>query len=176
MSRHGVWRIGALLCALGPGAVWTGDGTAWARRSRHGHGESEEQTSAREERTRDREGRALTKSQGLVAKAEQARAAGQPALALDLYQQAYAKSQVPRYLLAIADCHRAMGNAARAAFSYRQYLKYAEGADNRNEIDDLAQRMEALAAAVRNEPRPDGPAPRQPAPPEQPPPAPPDRP
>lgn len=98
--------------------------------------------------------RAEAQAQALSDRAKAALSRGEPALALDLYQQANAEAPRAAHLLAIAGCHRVLGNPARAAFYYRQYLKSAAAELDRTEVQDLAQRMELLATAVREEPAP----------------------
>ena len=95
--------------------------------------------------------RNLKKARDLAALGEAAKVRGNPAVALQLFQQAYDLKPLPVFLFRMAQCHQGMGNAGRAAFSYRQYLKYATDIPDRPEVEDLTRRMEGLATAVRNE-------------------------
>jgi hypothetical protein len=103
-----------------------------------------------------KEDRATRKARELAGLAEAAKVRGNPAVALQLFQQAHDLKPLPIFLYRMAQCHKAMGNAGRAAFSLRQYLKYATDIPDRGEVEDMAQRMERLATAVREDGGPEG--------------------
>ncbi len=103
-----------------------------------------------------KEDRIVKKARELAALAEAAKVRGNPAVALQLFQQAYDVKPLPIFLFRMAQCHKGMGNAGRASFSYRQYLKYAVDIPDRPEVEEMAKQMETLATAVRNEGGKDG--------------------
>lgn len=89
------------------------------------------------------------KAEALAEEAEAAFKSDRPGEALNLFQAAHDAAPQPRYLRRIGDCHRAMGNAGRAAFIYRSYLRRDSDPERHREVEELAQQMEALAAQVR---------------------------
>lgn len=112
------------------------------------------------------------KAAELRASAEAAYKADRPGEALTLFEAANGLVADVDLLLRIADCHRALGNAGRAAYFYRTYLRQtnpdlsaalppARGSTGdaaprpqtdlrqRSEIEELAQQMEALVDQVR---------------------------
>jgi tetratricopeptide (TPR) repeat protein len=69
--------------------------------------------------------------------------------ALDAYSEAYRLRSLPGFLFNIAQCHRQLGNADRAAFFYRRYLAVSKGEpSNAALVRELIAEMDA---AVRKE-------------------------
>lgn len=138
MLRSGVvLSIGLMIwlgLSAGPAAVHS-----WARGRGQGRG---------------KERGAGQKADELAARAELALSQGKVATALDLYQQAYDRSGQPAHLLQVANCHKALGSAGRAAVLYRRYLAFIGQAPNRAEVEEAARRMEALSIEVQAVPSP----------------------
>lgn len=129
-------------------------------RSSRGHGSSRKHRSsgvllasrtllAKAGKGAPKDDRAGRRAQELVKKGDEARGRALWAQALLHYQQAYDAKPLPAIQRQIGDCHRGMGNAGRAAFAYHQYLKYAGEVQDRREVEELAQRMDELAAQTR---------------------------
>ncbi|PTL81702.1 hypothetical protein DAT35_22425 [Vitiosangium sp. GDMCC 1.1324] len=69
--------------------------------------------------------------------------------ALDAYSEAYRLMPLPGFLFNIAQCHRQLGHAERAAFFYRRYLSVSkEEPPNAELVRDLIAEMDE---AVRKE-------------------------
>lgn len=70
--------------------------------------------------------------------------------ALDAYTEAYRLVPLPGFLFNIAQCHRQLGHAERAAFFYRRYLSLSkEEPSNAPLVHELIAEMDA---AARKEP------------------------
>ncbi|HSP81561.1 MAG TPA: tetratricopeptide repeat protein [Myxococcaceae bacterium] len=66
--------------------------------------------------------------------------------ALDAYSEAYRLVPLPGFLFNIAQCHRQLGNAERAAFFYRRYLALSETEPpNAALVNELIAEMDAAA-------------------------------
>jgi len=73
---------------------------------------------------------------------------GQYAAALESFQAASLADPDPTLLVRIADCYRMMGNAEKAAQSYRLYLKERPQADDRKEIEARLRELDAKSASA----------------------------
>jgi tetratricopeptide (TPR) repeat protein len=74
--------------------------------------------------------------------------------ALDAYSEAYRLVSLPGFLFNIAQCHRQLGHAERAAFFYRRYLALSKTEPpNAPLVRELIAEMDA-AAAPKEPPKP----------------------
>jgi tetratricopeptide (TPR) repeat protein len=62
--------------------------------------------------------------------------------ALDEYQQAFDAVPLAGFLFNIGQCYRNLGDYDAAVFSYRQYLKLAPAAANREQVEQLIRELE----------------------------------
>jgi tetratricopeptide (TPR) repeat protein len=63
--------------------------------------------------------------------------------ALGEYQQAFDAVPLAGFLFNIGQCYRNLGDYDAAVFSYRQYLKLAPAAANRDQVEQLIRELEA---------------------------------
>lgn len=151
--------LGALLSFAAVTYILTlREGSAQARRrggsskrsaKRPGRGQLKPETKKQHKAQSKAQRKKDRKAEALAEEAEAALKSDRPGEALNLFQAAHDAAPQPRYLRRIGDCHRAMGNAGRAAFIYRSYLRRDSDPERHREVEELAQQMEALAAQVR---------------------------
>lgn len=151
--------LGALLSFAAVTYILTlREGSAQARRrggsskrsaKRPGRGQLKPETKKQHKAQSKAQRKKDRKAEALAEEAEAALKSDRPGEALNLFQAAHDAAPLPRYLRRIGDCHRAMGNAGRAAFIYRSYLRRDSDPERHREVEELAQQMEALAAQVR---------------------------
>lgn len=63
--------------------------------------------------------------------------------ALAQYQRAYDAKPLPGLLFNIGQCHRNLGDYEAAIFSFKKYLKAAPEADNREQVEEYIDDLEA---------------------------------
>ena len=63
--------------------------------------------------------------------------------ALEDFESAYQLAPLPGFLFNVAQCHRQLGNYARAASSYRRFLELSEQGEER----ELAERLRRIREA-----------------------------
>jgi len=92
-------------------------------------------------------------------------AAGRYADARDTFIAAYRETTDPRFLIDIADCHRALGGWESALRYYRAYLDEQPQAKNRGYVERRIAEVEALARGGAAVPAPVAPPPATASPP-----------
>lgn len=69
--------------------------------------------------------------------------------ALELFQKAFDTKPLPGILFMIGQTHRNLGDNEAAIFSFKRYLKLAPEAENRDQVEDLIDELEAEIEAAR---------------------------